>query len=96
MKRLLPDTSIDAYRSIESQLSEKQKKVVEALKALKGNATNEEIADHLQVGVHTIAPRTGELMAKGVIQRGEKAKTKSNREAYKLNFVVKAVQLSLL
>jgi len=96
MKRLLPDTSIDAYYSIESQLSGKQRKVIDALKALKGNATNEEIADHLQVGVHTVTPRTGELMVKGIIQRGEKVKTKSNREAYKYNFVVRAVQLSLL
>lgn len=95
MKAHMQDTSIAAYRSIQHQLNHKQQKVLNALKVL-GVATNEEIAAHLHVGVHTVSPRTGELIAKKIIYRGEKVKTKSGREAYKFHIVATPVQLQLL
>lgn len=88
----MQETSLEAYDSIKDQLNEKQKRVLEAITHLGGQATNEQIADYLGVGVHTVCPRTGELIAKEkIIRTDKKVKTKSNREAYV--FVVKQNQV---
>ncbi len=88
------DTSIAAYNSILPTLSYKQKIVMGAIFQLDGKATNEEIGIYLHWPVHTITPRTGELMDKGLIHRGEKVKTQSGRYAYK--YVLQNFQLTLL
>jgi len=88
------DTSIQAYRSVRPFLNDKQIKVLAALRMLNNSATNEEIADYLHWPINTVTPRTGELLQKGMIARGEKVKGKSGRSAYKYDF--QPIQLELL
>ena len=88
------DTSTETYRSVKPFLTEKQIKVLGALRMLNNSATNEQIADYLKWPINTVTPRTGELLAKGLIARGEKVKGKSGRSAYKYDF--QSLQLELL
>lgn len=88
------DTSLQAYNSILPDLSRKQKAVMGALFLLRGGATNEEISNYLHLPINTITPRTGELMEKGLIARGEKVKGSSGRCAYK--YIVQPYQMKLL
>ena len=75
------DTSIEAWKSIQIGLNKKQTQVLGAIIVNEG-ATNEQIANYLGVTINTVTPRTGELIAKKKIFRGEKVKTRSNRMAY--------------
>ena len=88
------DTSIEAYNSILPDLSKKQKVVMGAMFLLNGKATNEEISTYLGYPINTITPRTGELLKKGLIARGEKVKTMSGRRAYQ--YIVQPYQMKLL
>lgn len=91
MKRNMVDTSLQAYDTIKPHIGNKQKQVLDALVALKGNATNQEIATYLKWPLHHVTPRTGELIKMELIIRG-----KREEKAYKLEFVKKSVQLSLI
>lgn len=60
MKRLTRDTSRDAYHQLEN-LSEKRKKVFEAIKELE-IACNLDVAYKLQWPINRVTPRTNELV----------------------------------
>ena len=90
MKRNLPDTSLQAFDTIRPHISDRQREVLQALKALNGNATNQEIANFLHWPIHKVSPRTGELRKLNMIERGERTK-----DAYKYVLVTKEEQLTL-
>jgi hypothetical protein len=90
MKRSLPDSSIQAWEEIQPKLGHKQQEVYDALIALGGKATNQEIATRLGVPLHHVTPRTGELMTMNKIKRGDRL-----ARAYQLQVVTVAVQLKL-
>lgn len=90
MKRNMIDTSLQAYDTIKPHIGTKQQQVLDALVSLKGNATNQEIANHLGWALHKVTPRTCELAAMDLIERGERAE-----KAWKYVFVKKEVQLKL-
>jgi len=89
------DTSLQAWESIKEGLSKKQKQVLGAI-IMNEEATNEEIATYLGVGINCVTGRTCELLEMGKIVRGNKVKTRSNRFAYKYKPVFKSIQLTLL
>ncbi len=60
MQRLVQDTSLEAYHDIEN-LSEKRRKVFEAIKIL-GEACNLDIAYYLKWPINRVTPRTNELV----------------------------------
>lgn len=76
------DTSIEAWKSIQTGLGKRQVQVLGAI-IVNDGATNEEIAEYLGVTINTVTPRTNELLKLGKIERGQKVKTHSNRSAYK-------------
>jgi len=73
-------TSLQAWDSVQSTLSPRQRQVLAAIHQL-GKATNEGIAQHLGLPVHTVTPRTGELEAKGMIRECGRCQTSSGRSA---------------
>lgn len=85
------DTSIAAYNSIIPDLSKKQKVVMGAMFILNGKATNEDLSHYLGFPINSITPRTGELLKKGLIDRGDKVKSQSGRMAYQ--YVIKQLTL---
>lgn len=88
------DTSIEAYQGIKPRLQDKEKMVLGALIALKGNATNQEIADYLGWPINRITGRTYSLRECGIIREGQKVKTPYGRQAQK--WVFNSLQLKLL
>lgn len=64
MKTQVHPHSITAYHGID--LTRRQAEVVRALKTLK-NATDQQIADFLDIGINRVTGRITELRAKGVI-----------------------------
>ena len=63
---MIQETSINAYKGIQSELGERQKQVVNALQTLKV-ANNREIAQFLKLPINSITPRTLELREKKLI-----------------------------
>jgi hypothetical protein len=58
---MVRETSIEAYRSIEGKLGEKQKKVYEGFVKY-GPKTNLELSKLLKMPINTVTPRTNELV----------------------------------
>lgn len=68
---MMRSTSKEAYASIASHISDKQRDVLMAL--LRGGAmTNKEISRYIGKEINTITPRTGELFQGGLIYEKEK------------------------
>lgn len=78
-----PQTSIDAYRSLDpANINETYKKIVSALVVIK-SGTFEDIAKHLKVEKSVVWKRLGEMEKMKLLQRpGKKKKLKSGREGY--------------
>lgn len=83
MKRKNPDTSVEAYRSLQAgELSETYGKIVFALRNIK-SGTTEQIAASLKIKHEKIWKRVSELHIMGIIFRpGHKLPTSSGRMAY--------------
>lgn len=64
MKTQVHTNSIEAYHGID--LTKRQAEVVRALQVLK-QATDEQIANYLDVGINRVTGRITELKAKGII-----------------------------
>jgi transcription initiation factor IIE alpha subunit len=95
MKTKMRDTSLDAYNSIRRDLQKKEKLVLGALIALKGRATNREIAAYLQWEINRITGRTFSLHEKGIINAGKKVvDPETQRPA--IQWVFNSLQLKLL
>ena len=95
MKTKIRDTSLDAHRSIRRELQGKEKLVLGALIALKGKATNKDLANYLQWEINRITGRTNSLFEQGIIKAGEKVvDPQTNRKAVK--WVFTSLQLKLL
>lgn len=82
-KRKNPETSIDAYKSLQpDQLKEIYQKIIEALKVL-GTASTEQIADYTTLPHPKIHKRVSEMEKLEIIYRpGNRVATKSGRTAY--------------
>ena len=63
---MIQDTSLFAYSVATQNLGAKQKEVLDALRYFP-NATNAEIAAHLNWPINRVTPRTGELKKMGLI-----------------------------
>lgn len=88
-------TSLEAYKSIKNELQPKEKLVLGALIALKGKATNKEIAAYLGWPINCVTGRTNRLVENGVVKEGEKVIDPStNRPAQQWRF--DSLQLKLL
>ena len=94
MNTNMRDTSLDAYKSIKPKLQAKEKMVLGALIALKGNATNQEIADYLGWPINRITGRTFTLREAGIIREGQKVKSPTGRMAQR--WIFNSLQLKLL
>lgn len=60
------DTSREAYQSIQPKLNKLQRQVYDALQ-LKAQATNAELAEHLDWSINRITPRMFELRTLGLV-----------------------------
>lgn len=78
------DTSLEAYKTVDLQKNEKM--VLGALIALKGRATNQEIADYLQWPINRVTGRTNSLFKKRKIKEGDKVKAVTGRTAQQWYF----------
>jgi predicted transcriptional regulator len=75
MKTKMLQTSLDAYDSIRRDLRPKENLVLGALIALKGKATNKEIADYLGMPINCITGRMNALVNElKVVKPGDKVK----------------------
>jgi len=93
MKTKMRSTSLEAYKSID--LQPKEKLVLGALIALKGKATNKEIANYLQWEINRVTGRTNRLFQAGIIREGEKViDPQTQRRAQQWAFT--SLQLKLL
>lgn len=91
MERKNPSTSIEAYRSMTSDLIQKDHaKILNALEQL-GSAIYEEIAKHLNwIDKNKVSRRLKELEGLQMIYKtGEKRTTTSNRNAYVYKLIEK-------
>lgn len=79
----LPQTSIQAYKSItDEMLTNHYGKILSCLKSI-GKGTYEEISSHTGLEKHRVGRRVSELERMGVIYKpGEKRLTSSNRYAF--------------
>lgn len=82
-KRKNPQTSVDAYKSLQpDQIRAIYQKIVEALKVL-GMASTEQIAEYTTIAHPKIHKRVSEMEKLEMIYRpGTRVKTKSGRTAY--------------
>ncbi len=72
MKTKMRDTSLEAYNSIRTKLQPKEKIVLGALIALKGKATNKQIAEYLDWPVNCVTGRMHSLVKLKKVKLGEK------------------------
>src|ERR1019366_4516089 len=70
------DTSLWAYAQATQNLGAKQKEVLDALRFFP-DATNAEIARHMNWPVNRVTPRTGELIKMGLIFKVERRTCKA-------------------
>jgi predicted transcriptional regulator len=63
---MLQDTSLHAYALATQNLGAKQKQVLDALRFFP-DATNAEIAAHMQIAINRVTPRMGELRKQGLV-----------------------------
>ncbi|MCA6391585.1 MAG: hypothetical protein IM602_17315 [Cytophagales bacterium] len=95
MKTKMRDTSLEAYNSIRRDLQAKEKLVLGALIALKGRATNKEIAAYLDWQINCVTGRINRLHKLGIVKDGEKVVDPStNRKA--VQWIFTSLQLKLL
>lgn len=70
----MQQTSILSYHSLSNEaLSSRQSQVLEALEEM-GSACNRQIAEHTKRPINEITPRINELVKKGHVEIGFKAK----------------------
>lgn len=83
MKRKNPDTSIEAYKSLDPEsLNETYKGIIKALNVL-GTGTYEDIAAFLKKDRIAIGRRMKEVMDKGLVYRtGQTKQLKSGRKGF--------------
>ena len=72
MKTKIRDTSLEAYNSIRTKLQPKEKIVLGALIALKGKATNKQIAEYLDWPVNCVTGRMNILVKLKKVKLGER------------------------
>ena len=79
---MITETSQKAFNDILPSIGNRQNAVLGALESLK-EATNSEIARHLEWSINTVTPRTNELVKKGlVISVGKRPCKVTGRTAY--------------
>jgi predicted transcriptional regulator len=96
MKTKMRDTSLEAYDSIRRDLRPKENLVLGALIALKGKATNKEIADYLGMPINCITGRMNSLVNElKVVKPGNKV-TDPETQRKAQQWVFTSLQLKLL
>ena len=95
MKTKMRNTSLEAYNSIRRDLQKKEKLVLGALIALKGRATNKEIAAYLDWEINRVTGRINSLHEMGVVQAGIKVTDPSTQRKAQ-QWVFTSLQLKLL
>jgi predicted transcriptional regulator len=83
MKRKNPETSIEAYRSLDmGRINERYRKILAALGSIK-EGTSEDIAEFMGVEPEVVWKRLSELMRMGLIYRpGNKRKMESGKMGF--------------
>jgi len=77
-------TSLEAYEQIKPKLSKSQQRVLLAIYEL-GQATNRQIAKHLDLEINQITPRTLELREMGKVEEHDTI-VQNGRKAYRWRF----------
>lgn len=85
---MIQQTSLLAYESIQHELGERQKIVLDGLKDL-GEATNLMIAKHLGLPINSVTPRIFELREKRLVEQSHTAFCKVSKRLAKYWRVLK-------
>lgn len=71
---MLQQTSLFAYQEIKQVLSDRQKEVYEAIRAMNRPFTDKELAHFMGYEINKITPRRGELVKLGLLQKKDVVK----------------------